>query len=436
MSYPRGGTTSVNYNTPESICKVKYPDFNEAIQLCIKAGKNCKIAKSDMTSAFRNLGIMRRHWRYLIMIAKSPFDGKWYQFADKCLPFGASISCAIFQKFSNCVAHIVKYLSQGKRNVNYLDDFLFVALLQYLCNHQMRTFLKVCEMINFPVSPEKTFWATERLVFLGMLIDTIKQCVSIPVDKLKKGVELIETVMSKQKMTVRQMQKFCGFLNFLGKGIVPGRAFTRRMYAYTGNNMKPHHHIRVNKEIKSDLNTWLIFLKHPQAFCRPFIDFSADLIADRSNMYTDASGAIGLGGICQKSWMHQVWSKKFLAVCKPSIEYLELFAVVAGVLAWIHRFRNRRVILFCDNQSVCSMINHTTSSCKNCMVLVRALVLKSLLENVRVFAHYVKSSENIFADSLSRNKIKIFKNFGGNAFEPDPTPVPDNIWPPEKIWVF
>ena len=44
LSYPRGQKkVSVNANTPEDICKVKYPDFNEAIQLCIKAGKNSPV---------------------------------------------------------------------------------------------------------------------------------------------------------------------------------------------------------------------------------------------------------------------------------------------------------------------------------------------------------------------------------------------------------
>ena len=89
---------SVNANTPETLCSVNYPDFNEAIQLCLREGKGCKIAKSDMKSAFRNLGIKKEHWKFLIMKAVSPSDGKTYYFVDKCLSFGASISCFPFPK--------------------------------------------------------------------------------------------------------------------------------------------------------------------------------------------------------------------------------------------------------------------------------------------------------------------------------------------------
>ena len=54
LSYPRSRNISVNANTPKDMRTVAYPDFNDAIQLCIKAGKGCNIAKSDMKSAFRN----------------------------------------------------------------------------------------------------------------------------------------------------------------------------------------------------------------------------------------------------------------------------------------------------------------------------------------------------------------------------------------------
>ena len=107
QSYPCGKGTSVNANTPEHMCKVQYPDFNEAIQLCIQTGKSCNISRLDMKVAFRNLGISRKYWRYLIMKARSPLDGKTYFFLDKCLAFGASISCSHFQRFSNSIAYLM-----------------------------------------------------------------------------------------------------------------------------------------------------------------------------------------------------------------------------------------------------------------------------------------------------------------------------------------
>ena len=133
LSHPRkvgqdGQRNSVNANTPSEICKVNYPDFSTVVLCCMQEGQNCSIGRSDNRSAFRNLGILPRHWWYLIMKAKSPIDHCWYFFVDKCHPFGASISCSHFQKVSDAVAFLVQH-STNKPLVNYLDDYLFAALL-------------------------------------------------------------------------------------------------------------------------------------------------------------------------------------------------------------------------------------------------------------------------------------------------------------------
>ena len=125
--------------------------------------------------------------------------------------------------------------------------------------------------------------------------------------------------------------------------MIPGCAFTRRLYAYTANdNLKPHHHIRVNAEMRDDLTMWLTFLQHPSVFCRPFLDFLKWIIADEIDMYSDASGKIGMGVLCGTSWMHARWNDSFLDRCKPNIEYLKLYGVTAAVLNGIHRFRNSK----------------------------------------------------------------------------------------------
>ena len=46
LSYPRNGKDSVNTNTPHELCTVNYVDFDEAIKLCLKEGKCCKLGKT------------------------------------------------------------------------------------------------------------------------------------------------------------------------------------------------------------------------------------------------------------------------------------------------------------------------------------------------------------------------------------------------------
>ena len=111
LSYPRNGLKqSVNVNTPPEKCRVTYCDIDMAVRLCLAEGVNCSLSKADMKSAFHNLGILKQHWRYLVMKVRDPRDGKtWYFFVNKCLPFGAAISCTVFQAFSDAIAYLVKW---------------------------------------------------------------------------------------------------------------------------------------------------------------------------------------------------------------------------------------------------------------------------------------------------------------------------------------
>ena len=227
LSYLRGeNSRSVNANTPKNLCTVRYPDFVSAVKLCLREGRNCFCSKSDWKTAFRHFPIQKQFWKFLVMKARNPIDHIWYYFVDKCMPFGVAISCAHFQSFLDVVSHILKVKTR-KDNVNYLDDFIFIALLAYYCNFQIEKFLEVCAAIRFPVVMDKTCYATTTITFLGMLLDTVQQTISIPANKIGKAVNQINCILSsrKWKATVIQIQRLCGILNFICRAIVPGRPF-------------------------------------------------------------------------------------------------------------------------------------------------------------------------------------------------------------------
>ena len=440
LSYPKDGD-SVNSGIPYSSCTVKYPDFDEAVKLCLKEGVNCKVGKSDMSSAFRHVPMAKSEWWLLVMKACHPVTHKIWYFVDKCLPFGSSISCAIFQAISDAIAWIVEYRTK-KPNVNYLDDYLFAAALKRLCDMQIKVFLQVCEEINFPVALEKTYWSSTRLIFLGLLLDTVRQVTCVPMDKLIKANNWVDYFLNKKnkKATVQEFQKLCGTLNFLCRCIVPGRAFLRRLYIDTtkdGKRLKAHHHVRITEENRLDLLVWKELLSNPDSHYRPFME-AHSWNAKEVDMYSDASGnfELGFGAYCGTEWSWGRWDTSFCEQVKPSIEYLELYAVLVMVLNWIKIFENKRMVLFCDNQSVVHMINKNSSRCKNCMVLMRMLVAESLLWNVRVYAKYVNTKDNGKADALSRLDFKRFRNLSQGTMNEYPTEVPAAICPISKIWKY
>ena len=160
-----------------------------------------------------------------------------------------------------------------------------------------------------------------------------------------------------------ELQKLCGFLNHLCCCIVPGRAFTRHLYAFTSGTLLPHHHININQEMRSDLSTWLTFLESSTVYCRPFADYSKTITAKVLLWYTDAfkNKKLGFGGLFNTryywtSWTDsdKLWNKgtQFIVDMDPSIEYLELYAVTVSVLLRIHKVKNTRIYVCLQTKKV------------------------------------------------------------------------------------
>ena len=154
---------SVNHYTAKDKCSVKYKDLDYAVRVSlellkimedevIKQGQGQPIiwyGKSDIKSVFCLVPLRPGIFWILVMMAHHPESNEKFYFVDKCLPFGHSISCAIFQRFSDALAHLARFRISVKMGIpsapitNYLDDFLFAALLKLACDEALRAFLKL-----------------------------------------------------------------------------------------------------------------------------------------------------------------------------------------------------------------------------------------------------------------------------------------------------
>ena len=403
---------------------VKYNNLDAAIAACLETSKQAEIVngtsviylgKTDLTSAFRVLPMKRKCFCLLVFKATDPSDGKVKYFIDKCLPFGASLSCSHYQRFSNSLRHILRYRTGRKTINNYLDDFLFIAISHLICNGMINSFLQLCFELNLPVAEEKTEWASTLVILLGILLDDEHLILSIPIDKRDKALNLLNNLTGKRRIEVKQLQRLTGYLNFLAKAIFAGHTFTRCIYAKyakLGAKLKPHHHIAIDNELRFDCEIRQFFLNNFQekVLCRPMVDLDQLISAQELNFYSDASTnhRLGMGAIYDNRWLYTQWEENYVKYFNPSIEYLELLGVVSAILTWGDLIQNQRIVIFCDNQAVVSMINTMSSSCKNCMYLLRLLILNNLIFNRRVFARYVRSTKNDFADSLSHLQLVRF----------------------------
>ena len=203
---------SVNACTPHELCLVKYRDLDAAVSECLKVFEYAQryslsdavfLGKTDLSSAFHVLPLKKGCYCWLVMKAVDPRDNKVKYFIEKCLLFGTSISCSHYQRFSNALKHIVQWKlggsNRGKELMNYLDDFLFLAYSKMICDGMITVFLETCKDLSLPVAWEKIEWSETVIVFLGILLDGKNLVLSLPIEKQKKALRLVNEMMHKKE---------------------------------------------------------------------------------------------------------------------------------------------------------------------------------------------------------------------------------------------
>ena len=217
---------SLNYHMPRHLCSVKYKDLDYAIGTCLRLAEKFDTifyGKTDVQSAFRLVPCKPECYHWLILQACHPVTHKLYFFIDKNLPFGSSRSCALYQEFSDSLCYLFEQITRIKyQTTNYLDDYLFCAEMEDKCNQLVSQFLQLCERINCPIHHDKTERASPRIIFLGILLDGINLVLGIPEEKKIKALNILNWVLSKRSLTIKQMQRLTGILNFLNRALFPG----------------------------------------------------------------------------------------------------------------------------------------------------------------------------------------------------------------------
>lgn len=122
--------------------------------------------------------------------------------------------------------------------------------------------------------------------------------------------------------------------------------------------------------------------------------------------------------------MHSPWTPEQQI---ETIEYRELFAVVAARAAWAKDWTAMRILLQCDNAAVLACIQSGTSRAPYWITLSRCLAMLCARMNVLLSAQHVTGCNNAVADSLSRNNLQVFWQLAPSA-QAHQEPIPELLW--------
>ncbi|XP_071109378.1 uncharacterized protein [Haliotis cracherodii] len=421
LSYPRG--KSINDFIDTEACSVVYARFDEATQMVQQLGKGALLAKFDIQSAFRIIPVHPSDFELLGI----RFEGEFY--FDKCLPFGCSISCAIFETFSTFLQWCMQSHLPTCPVMHYLDDFLTGGTAGTShCSDNLNGCVNTLEQLGVPIAHDKTVGPTTKLTFLGLEIDTIAMQIRIPEPKIKEATREIQDILSTGniKVTKRALQSLIGKLNFMCRAIPMARAFSRRLIDLLSKGKQPFHHIRITSWVKEDLQMWLTFLTSYNGISV----FQDQLWVDSDflQLFSDAAGGAGFGAYMQGKWFNGAWPPRWVTDgTTRDLTLLELFPITLAIQIWGKQLANKKVLFYCDNQAVVTIINKQSTKAPRVMSLLRRLILQCLRYNIMFKAKYVCSTANTIADALSRFQLKRFRE-AAPAADQNPTPIPCNIW--------
>ena len=222
LSHQRG--RSINAFIDPEDAQMHYQSFKAVVDLVARAGQGSYMVKE----AFHNVPMCFADHHVLGIKVRGQF------FIDNCLPFRASISCAIFEDIAALI-HWIAERHIGHAMIHYLDDFFMVHKLAYVCSSIMASFKEVCKEIGMPVSPAKAVGPVQVIQFLGLTIDVVWMVIKVPEDKRADILKILTKIIQKRKATTLDLQSLAGKLNFLCKAIPAGRPFIQNMYkTFTG----------------------------------------------------------------------------------------------------------------------------------------------------------------------------------------------------------
>lgn len=184
-----------------------------------------------------------------------------------------------------------------------------------------------------------------------------------------------------------------------------------------------HHHIHLSEEARTDLDWWARFL--PTWNGRAMFLEPQWSEADSLNLFTDASGTHGFRAFFEGSWIKGQWLPP-QRLPHRSIQWQELFSILAATSTWHKRLKGRRVIFHCDNLAVVHAWTGQSSRDPSLMVLFRELFFIAARGNFSIKMVHVPGACNVLADALSRDRMLTFFTLAPQA-DPLPSVVPPNL---------
>ena len=392
LSYPKGNAVNDYIDKNEYLgefSQVIFPKVDDFVELIKTKGKGCLLFKKDLARAYRQISVDPKNYNLVSFVWKK------HIFCDTVLSMGLRSAANICQRVTNAISFIM--LQMGIAILNYLDDLAGAerqdnAIFAYSC---LGTVLQKC---GFVESIEKASPPSEIMSFLGVLFNTLTMTMEITPERLAEIRHLIKTWLQKESATLKQVQSLLGKLNFIAACVKPSRIFVSRLLIWLRSIYNSSEfEFLIPMAVKKDLIWWNRFLPlyngislmEYENWSKPDAIFSSD------------SCLTACGGFWKGCYFHAEFPESILRQ-GHHISALEILSIILCLKLWGRNFKGHRIVVFCDNQSVCQIISSGKSKSEILQDSLREICLLASCYEFELRAQFLTSEENRISDILSR----------------------------------
>ena len=178
LSSPTG--VSVNDGISRDQFSPIYATIDMAISVIMRKGPGSFFTKVDIRNAFHLCPVRPSDWPCL------GIEGQGMFYYDRVLPFGLRSTPFIFNSFGDSIEWILQDTCHADEVMHHLDDFLDVTRPSLALVTAYRDLIfKFLAYLSVPVAHEKVEGPSTKLLFLGIVLNTVTLSSHLPDDNVQ-----------------------------------------------------------------------------------------------------------------------------------------------------------------------------------------------------------------------------------------------------------
>ena len=397
------GLYSLNKNTPEKAYhdteyEFHFPRIDQLADIIATLGPGCYLWKRDLS-------------RFFLQLKVDPFeyDKLGFVWREKLFFFvsfvwGCRHAGYAGQWLTTAVAFIHSHLGLELSGIlfyvlNYSDDFAGAESDKTRAELSFATLGKLLVEIGLTESVSKATSPATTMTYLGVSFNTVDMCLHVDQDKI---IELKSELSKWARKTVAkkcELQSILGKLLWVSRAVRFSRIFVARIIAEIRKLTKQTEKISLSRDIRKDFLWWDKYLA----------EFSGvELITPITVSLAILGDAYPQGGGSWNPVLAQYFSMRFpeyMCSAETPIHIKEFVIVLLCVRLWGPGWAGQRIVIYCDNDSVCDTCVYQKPKDLALQQLLREFLFWVCKFNFFPVLQKIGTKENHIADFISRNHI-------------------------------